>query len=258
MSRRSIPRVSVVCVLLASLAYASLLVADNKSYPASEQLWQKRNALYMSRNYAGAMPVLVEAARLNDARAQALLGRMYQEGTGVRVDERVAAEYFGKAAAQGHRASQYAIGSMYEYGKGGLPQDYRKAAEFYTASAQQGFGAAQYALGLLYEFGHGVPRNRAKAFSWFNAAAAQGDGDAAWLLTWLRRPDTPSFSDEEHLAGYISAKVYASTPHPPPGRGNRNPIDCGPVISHLSCVQQLEQQRIRQQNEAAGIKNYQP
>ena len=53
------------------------------------------------------MSYLMEAGKAGHPRAQALLGRTYQEGLAVPVDYKEAVVWFGQAAASGHRASQY-------------------------------------------------------------------------------------------------------------------------------------------------------
>jgi TPR repeat protein len=57
---------------------------------------------------------------------------------------------------------------------------YAKAAESWRPLAESGNAAAQYLLGSLYVEGHGVERNDATAFLWFQRAANQGDAAAQY------------------------------------------------------------------------------
>ena len=230
-----------------------LPAAPLKGNAATEPLWQRGSRSFEANDYRNALPPLMDAAKQGDARAQALLGIMYQDGDGVRADDREAVKWFSLAAAQGHRASEYALGSMYEEGEGGLPKDLGKAVTYYTMSAKQGYSKAQYALALNYEFGQGVPRNRGTAISLLNAAAAQGEGAAGWLAGWLKSPHTPAFRNERELGTYIILEIERAMAISDGGGGN--PIDCGPVIGRLQCAQQLDQARIRKNNQDAGIKN---
>jgi hypothetical protein len=188
-------------------AEAPFVIKAEPVDPAAEQYWITGLQAYEAKNYRGALPALLEAAKRGYSRAQALLGIMYEEGRpGVAVDLKQAVYWFERAAHQGHRAAQFGLGVMYEEGQG-VAVNAPKAAQLYELSARQGFPQAQFALGLSYEFGEGVPRNRKTAISWLDQAAAQGDGRAGWISDWLRRPDTPNFQTELQLAYYISAMV---------------------------------------------------
>ena len=248
---------TALAILAICAAWPSLLPASPlKGSPATEPLWQRGSRAFEANDYRSALPPLMEAAKQGDARAQALVGIMYQDGDGVRADDREALKWFSMAAAQGHRASQYAVGSMYEEGEGGLRKDVAKAVSYYTMSAKQGYDKAQYALALNYEFGQGVPRNRNTALSLLNAAAAQGEGRAGWLAGWLRSPHTPAFRNERELGTYIIVEIQKAMNIS--GGGGGNPIECGPSLNRLVCAQQLEAARVRKSNEDAGIHNYVP
>ncbi|KAF9092924.1 hypothetical protein BGX29_007236 [Mortierella sp. GBA35] len=57
-------------------------------------------------------------------------------------------------------------------------QDYRAAAEWYLKAANQGHAMAQNNLGALYHQGRGVPLDQAKAIDWYLKAANQGSAQA--------------------------------------------------------------------------------
>lgn len=187
-----------------------LLVAQRPAWgqnASAEELWMRGAQLYDQRDYRDAFPMLMSAARMGHARAEALVAIMFHQGIGMPENDQAAAHWFALAAAQGHRASEYELGAMYEEGEGGLPKDARKAAQLYAASARQGFDQAQFALGLSYEFGAGVPRSRQTALYWLAQAARQGDGQAHWIYHWLSRPSTPELQNEEQLGKYIGSQV---------------------------------------------------
>ena len=167
----------------------------------ADQLWQRgANQLNLNRN-RDAVSVLLKAGHMGDKRAQATLGRLFQEGKGVKADDRAAAYWFSAAAAQGHRAAQFALGGMYEEGEGGLPKNLHKATELYIKSASQGYDRAQMAMGIQYELGQEVPRSRPKAIELLRAS---GDSDALWIAQLLADPRTPArFADEHALDVYL-------------------------------------------------------
>jgi uncharacterized protein len=204
--KRLVALVSIATLTLVSGIFGLAQPARGQSAPA-EQLWERGVQYYEQRDYGDAFPLLMSAARMGHARAQGLVAIMYHQGIGMAENDQAAAHWFALAAAQGHRASEYELGAMYEEGEGGLPKDARKAAELYAASARQGFDQAQFALGLSYEFGEGVSRNRQTALYWLAQAARQGDGQAHWIYDWLSRPSTPNFQNEEQLGNYIGSQV---------------------------------------------------
>jgi TPR repeat protein len=60
--------------------------------------------------------------------------------------------------------------------------EFDKAAEWYRKAAEQGHAEAQVRLGLLYKKGTGVQKDLAKALEWFEKAAAQGYIDAQYRV----------------------------------------------------------------------------
>lgn len=149
----------------------------------------------------------MEVAQAGHPRAQALLGRTYQEGLGQAVDYKQAAEWYGKAASQGHRAALFSLGNLYFEGDG-VAKDQVKAIQLYRQSADQGYDQAEFILGLSYEFGWGgLPRDRKQAIRWLDRAGRHKNGGAGWIATWLEKPDTPHFKDEVQLGRYIGAKI---------------------------------------------------
>ena len=75
-------------------------------------------------------------------------------------------------AERGQAEAQALLGYMYEHGSG-VPQDQVIAAHWYLSAAEQGHAGAQYQLGLLYDKGHGVPQSWVIAYKWLNLAAAR-------------------------------------------------------------------------------------
>jgi len=80
-----------------------------------------------------------------DARAQFLLGLLYETGRGIAQDDAVAVQWYRKAADQGDVAGQSNLGFMYETGRG-VAQDYSLAVQWYRKAADQGNAYAQASL----------------------------------------------------------------------------------------------------------------
>ena len=126
-------------------------------------------------------PALFDAtkkdAESGDAKAQFVLGVMYQNGHGVAKDSAEAVKWYRLAADQGLADAQFVLGVMYHTGQG-VPQDYAEAMKWYRLAADQGHPDAQFALGMMYYNGEGVPQDHAEAYAWFSVAAAGGLAEA--------------------------------------------------------------------------------
>ena len=95
------------------------------------------------------------------------------------------------AAEGGHARAQYALGSMYNEGKG-VPPDRALAVEWWRKAAMQNHAQAQFALGVAHSSGSGVAKDNIAAHMWFSLAAAQGKKNAERLLQVIVRQMTPA------------------------------------------------------------------
>jgi uncharacterized protein len=89
-----------------------------------------------------------------------------------RGDYVAAAKQLTRFAAAGNARAQGLLGFMYEYGHG-VPQDYVLAVMWYERGAEQGDPAAQYSLGLMYDKGKGLLPDVVVAHKWLILAAAR-------------------------------------------------------------------------------------
>jgi Sel1 repeat len=135
---------------------------------------EEGSTAYERGDYAAAMSYWRPLANQGDEAAQFAIGNMYELGRGVPQDYAQALAWYRKAADQGNAAAQWQLGYMYYRGQG-VPQDYAQAVAWYRKTADQGNVAAQDALGSMYHEGRGVPRDDAQAAGWWHKAADQGD-----------------------------------------------------------------------------------
>lgn len=113
-------------------------------------------------------------AQAGDAQAQFRLGYLQENGLILGTpDLAAAAEWYGRAADNGHAAAQFKRARMYADGIGGA-RNYEKAAALYEAAAKQGVAEAQYNLAILQQDGVGVEKNVDAAIRWFEQAAFRG------------------------------------------------------------------------------------
>ena len=118
----------------------------------------------------------------SDAAAQYCMGLGYMTGQldGKR-DRNAAAQWFARAAAQGHAGAQVAIG--YDYEKGyGVVADPAQAIAWYRKAAAQNSADGLFNLGRAYQYGIGVAADAGQARTYYSQAAAYGSPEARQAL----------------------------------------------------------------------------
>lgn len=135
--RTVLARMVLARAALALLVVAGLAVAPGPARAAGAGT-AKAMSLYAKGDYMGAAALLTRLAEAGDARAQAMLGLLYELGHGV-------------------------------------PQDFAVAAWWYGCAAERGDANGQYLLGLAYDKGRGVPRDVVLSQKWLILAAARAD-----------------------------------------------------------------------------------
>lgn len=113
------------------------------------------------------------------------IGLAYYIGqNGYKKDYVKAYEYLKQAADMNNADAQAVIGIMYENGYG-TSRDYSKAVEWYQKAAAQNQSNAQNSLGLLYLNGLGVEKDKEQALYWFRKALANGNKSAQDYVVML-------------------------------------------------------------------------
>ena len=113
-----------------------------------------------------------EAKRVDNAKAEFLLGTYYYVGAGVEKDFAEAVKWYRKAAEQGHAPAQYELGKCYEKGEG-VEQDYTEAFKWFYKAAEQGYIPALNYLGFCYAEGKGVTQDDTESEKWYRRATEQ-------------------------------------------------------------------------------------
>ena len=153
---------------------------------AAGQTFDEAVAAYGRGDYATAVRGFLVHAEQGDARAQFILGVMYDFGQGVPEDDAEAVKWYRKAAEQGLAGAQSTLGLMYDNGRGVL-KDEAEAVRWFRLAAEQGDATAQYGLGfkyagLMYAAGEGVlKKDSVLAHMWSNIAGANGNAKARKL-----------------------------------------------------------------------------
>ncbi len=136
-----------------------------------------------------------------------------------------------KAAEQGDARAQGLLGVMYNLGRG-VPQNYTEAVKWWRKAAKQGYAEAQFGLGGKYATGHGVMQSGAVAADWFYKAGVsflkRGDKDNALLCVERIK----ELRDVLHLSVpniFLANKLLAAIYNPGTQKGETAPSETANV-----------------------------
>ena len=154
---------------------------------------------------------LEKLATQGDADAEYKLGVLYMKGEGGPQIDTEAAEWFGKAADQGHVDAQLALMYPVELG---VQDDITEAVKWYREAADQGEAEAQITLAIMYYNGLGVPQSEVFAYQWAKLSisnpslASDERSDTQELLDALTAELTPTeIAEAEKLVEQWEARA---------------------------------------------------
>ena len=136
---------------------------------------------YDRGDFSSAFNEWIPMAEQGNAEAQYRVGRLYERGEGVSLEDSRAAHWYGLAAKQGHVEAQTNLGYLYATGRG-VPKDRSQASRWFRSAAEKGDDFAQEQLAVLYELGDGVQEDQVEAARWYLAAAEQGKAVSQFSL----------------------------------------------------------------------------
>jgi TPR repeat protein len=166
-----------------SVIFASIFLILSSAAPVAAGPFEDAREAHYKRDYATVIRLLRPLADQGNARAETILGSMYEYGEGVPKDYSEARIWLKKAADQGSSEAQFQLGFTYvnpvvAYNLGAA-KNYNEAGIWFRKAADQGHVLAQFYLGLMYRDGEGVPQDYVLAHMWYNLSAAQGNQSAA-------------------------------------------------------------------------------
>jgi len=132
-------------------------------------------------NPANAAKAILMAAQQNLPDAQALLGQILLDGTGIEQDAALALTWFQIASRNGHAMATNMAGRCHEHGWGCEP-DAARAAEFYRQAAEAELDWGFYNYGNLLATGRGVNKDQARALACYTKAAHLGHAKSMNML----------------------------------------------------------------------------
>ncbi len=190
----------ILRVVLVVLLSASLWACATKPPTVAEGL-----ELYDAGDYAKAFAMLNQLAQGGDAQAQQALGVMYENGQGIRKDEKLALTFYRQAAANNNESAQYLLANLLEKNSG-LTNNQNEALKWYRLAASNGHPGAQYRMGQIEMTGlTGMSPDLLKASYWFGLAAVQGDPQAQLQYGLLVMQGRAGTSDR--VLGYMWIEI---------------------------------------------------
>lgn len=138
------------------------------------------------KNYDAAFKYFILGSKEGDATSEVMLGEMYANGLGFKVNKKLALDWYLKAAKKGSAVAQNNAGDLYFMGSETFPKDHKKAFYWTKKAAEQGLVGAQINLGSFYYMGTGTPKNIEKGIEWIIKAAETGDESALGLFKLIR------------------------------------------------------------------------
>jgi len=135
----------------------------------------------LTDNPSRAAQAILASATQGSVEAQALLGQILLDGTGIQQDQPLAVTWFRLAANQGHAMAHNMLGRCLEKGWG-CPPDLAQAATHYQLAAEKGLDWGLYNLGNLLATGRGIGQDHLKALACYRDAAQLGHAKSMNLL----------------------------------------------------------------------------
>jgi uncharacterized protein len=152
--------------------------------------------------YLTALELATKGAEAGEPQAATLIGRLYQEGLGVKTDLVLAAKWYRRAAELGDLEGTFAFGVMLAEGEG-IQKNRAGAAQLFDTAAQKGHALANYNLALLFLKGDGKPENPHRAAMHLRYAAEQGIAAAQFDLATLYATGTGVEASAYHAATWL-------------------------------------------------------
>lgn len=162
-------RKNLVAVGLVLCLFSMQVSADKPAPPAVDK-FQSGTSAFDAGQYAKARALWLPLAENGDVRAQYAIGRLYEKGKGVERDFAQAFIWYQKAAEKHHADSEYRLAVGYAFGLG-VKKDEATALSWLRKAANNGHKRAQKTLARAYDEGRlGLTADPGQAKYWYDKA----------------------------------------------------------------------------------------
>lgn len=159
------------------------------SNDSANTLYESGYKYYEEKKFEEAADLWIKAANKGLAEAQYALGLLYEEGRGVGKSEDEALKWYNKAAEQGHEEAQKNFNNLFHR------QRFKITTTGTSSSSRRPYNETekkviysadkQFALGEKCYYGRGVEKSYEKAMEWYKKAANQGHAEAQCSLGYM-------------------------------------------------------------------------
>jgi hypothetical protein len=138
-----------------------------------------RGQLGLVKSDKKAAKIYRRAVQLGDVDAMLHLGKLYETGSGVKLDKKQAERLYRTGSDRGHPPARHNLAVILDE-----EQNYEEAFRHFKRAAEQNYTPSKYNVGVYLFNGRppGVERDRDEAMRWWESAAADGYGMAIDVL----------------------------------------------------------------------------
>ncbi len=162
--------------------------------PADEAFGAYQRGLYLT-----AFNLAKPQAEKGDPASQTLIAEIYARGLGVPADQKQAAEWYAKAAAQGVNEAQFRYAALLLQGKY-IAKNTAKATELMQKAAEGGNAMAQFNYGQMLLMKTPGEAGLDQAFPWFEKAADAKLADGEYAISQIYANGTDKIARDEPKA----------------------------------------------------------
>jgi len=198
---------SVALALIAAIAWVCLVVLEAQGAEDFAAVVAAGDKAFSRGDVAGAMQSYRKAAEAGYAPAQAKLGFILDQAE----ENKEAALWFAKAAAQGSADGRFGLGQLTLRGEG-VPRDENRGIALLKEAAEGGSLLANLSLARTYEVGaSGFSKSPADALKHWRQAAQLGERSAMERLAAAHRKGELGLAPDESAAKAWESRAKGDT-----------------------------------------------
>ena len=190
--------VNTLIILLIAVIVAEGLFLARALFHNHEDSYTQACRSIKGKDFKGAHRRLKEAADKGHAKAQTLLGMLYENGVGVEKDTEKAISYYRKAANSGLPEAESRLGHLLLNTEKESEVVSLETATWLKKAARDGQIEAQVTLGKLALDVKNSPINQNEAVWYLKDAAKKGNDQAKSMLGKLPKPPSSALGDPAH------------------------------------------------------------